>query len=112
MAYSISNRKTKKIELPSYPGCTVEVYTSLLVKEQQEIAKKYPKANDGDTDQAQAASAEMMKKAIVRWDFEDEINEENIQNLPMVDAFTILEEITGKKFLDIPETTESKKKSN
>ena len=65
-------RITKTVELPSFKGSSVEVYTSLTVGEQREILSKFPNAKNENHPDAQNATIAMIVKAIKSWNFTDE----------------------------------------
>jgi hypothetical protein len=115
MSFSISDRQTKVVNLPSFEGCTVTVYTSLPLREQKELQKKYPNSGDQQSDDAQNLGIETLLRCIVKWDFDEKVTMENLLELPTTDALTVLEVVTGKKLLNAEqpgEITDAKKKSS
>lgn len=98
-------RVTKTVELPSFKGSQVEVYTSLTVGEQREILAKFPNAKNPDHADAQNATIAMIVRAIKTWNFTDEndadlpITEEIFAKFPSADLLVLAEVVTGKKLL-------------
>lgn len=106
-------QKTKTIELPSYPGSQVVVKQSFTIGENRAMIDKFPNASDPKHPDAIAFWFEMVKQAIVSWNFttmvgdqevDMEITEENIRQFP-VDDFTALqkavtEELEKKKGIE------------
>lgn len=102
--------KTKTIELPSYPGSQVVVKQSFTIGENRAMIDKFPNASDQKHPDAIAFGFEMVKQAIISWNFttmvdwvevDMEITEENLRKFP-VDDFTVLqkaitEELEKKK---------------
>lgn len=95
----LDTRETKIIELPSFPGKKVIVYTELLVWDQRQISSL-----EGDQF---TKSLHGILKCIKSWDLEDEkwgIAEISIENLEMIkdkDLKVLLETISGKNFDDL-----------
>ena len=90
-------REFKKIELPSFKGSEAEIFLSLKVKEQRDIAAKYPKASDSQSEDAQNASIALLVASIKNWNFttgeKDErlkISMENLSEFPMTDILFML----------------------
>ena len=52
--FNMEKRPTRIVNLPSFPGSEVEVYTSLMVSQQREIEKKY-QLEDGTLDKDRSA---------------------------------------------------------
>lgn len=86
-----SNRPTKTIELPSFPGSKVEIYSSLLVKDLIGLEK-------GDD---VAMGFATIHKFIKSWNFTDaedkdlEITKENTLNFSATDISFLMEQITN-----------------
>lgn len=94
-------RTTHEVELPTYPGSKVVVYSSLLLGHQVKVNDVEGEANQG--------IASLMY-LIKEWNLVDEndkpipINKESVERLPMTDAMFLLQEV-GK-------FAESQKKSS
>lgn len=111
-------RITKTVELPSFKGSSVEIYSALTVGDQRAILAKFP---DSKTNPASAfaASIEMIAAGIKDWNFTGEddkdlpITSENLQKFPEADLAVLLEALTGKKILneDNSAVAESEKKN-
>ena len=98
-------RITKTVELPSFKGSQVEIYSSLTVGDQRAILAKYPEAQTNQAD-AFSASIEMIAAGIKSWNFTDEndadlpITAEILNKFPEADLAILLEALTGKKLLN------------
>jgi len=89
------------VNLPSFAGSEVIMYTSILNTQQREIEEKY-KGENGKVDPAKAVemSMEMIVKAIKEWNFiKDgqplEPSVEILQQMPMVDTMILQKSLTG-----------------
>lgn len=97
-------RKTKKVNLPSYPDVEVELYDSILTGQVPEL-QKY----DTDLDRGVATLQLLIKS----WSFVDSdekplaVTFENLKKLPVKD-FSALMDTAG----EIMATEDSKKKKN
>lgn len=100
-------QKTKIVELPSYPGSQVEVKTSFTIGENRAILEKFPNASDPKHPDAIAFWFEMVRQAIVAWNFtyKNEAGEE--VDLPItedalrklsIDDFTALQQNITSEF--------------
>lgn len=96
-----TNRPTKVVELPSFPGSKVEVYASLLARDLIGLSGK---------DDVSVGFA-TIHKFIKSWNFTDEkdqdlpINEESILNFSATDLSFLMGEITqfaGLEKKDLP----------
>ena len=91
-------RKTKEIELPSYPGSKVVIYTELLVWDQRQIAEleggQFTKSLEG------------IKRCIKSWNFTDDdegqvptpVTIEALEKFWDADLKVLLESISGRPF--------------
>jgi hypothetical protein len=99
-------RRTKEIELPSFPGSKVEIYDSILMREMMDVESPDLSA---DSSKVQIAFAKL-PLFIKSWNFTDEeekpleITTENLSFLRMDDATFLLQQI--QEF-----SSETKKKS-
>lgn len=99
-------RITKTVELPSFKGSQVEVYSSLTVWDQRNILAQFPNSQDPKSPDAFAASIEMIASGIKKWNFTDEndqdlpISSEILNKFPEADLTVLLEALTGKKLLN------------
>ncbi len=94
-------RPTTTVELPSYEGSAITMYTKLTVGESRDIAKKYPGA-DKDGVVAFDAGLEYVLKSIKSWNFTDEegkdlpVSMEVIEMLPQSDLEMLVSKVTGE----------------
>lgn len=94
-------RQTKTIELPSFPGSKVELYSQLLVGDQRQMMSV-----EGDQ---LTKSLHGILKCIKSWNFSDDdegkvptpITLENLEKFWDADLKLILETISGKSFDEI-----------
>lgn len=99
-------RKTETVELPSYQGSQVELYTSLTVEEQQEVTKKWPKPHELNEHEQTEMALFMLTKAIKQWNFTDdddkplEFTEANLRRFLIEDLLKMCEIPMGMKLLD------------
>jgi len=104
MSSLLNALKTRKIELPSYPGSEVEIYDGLLTKDAISLAK-----SDNDFQNG----VELLKKIIKKWSFVDEegkeveVTEESLGFLPMTDFSFLMDEVN--KSMSFLEKKELKK---
>jgi hypothetical protein len=83
-------RATKEVELPSFKGSKVVVYSSLLVGDLDGVDL---------TSKADVMGMKSLPKLIKEWNFVDEsqnplaITEENIKKLPAIDVAFLVDEI-------------------
>jgi hypothetical protein len=98
----VDNRNVIKVKLPSFPGSEVEMYEHLLAGDQMNMVEKAQDESDLKT----MASFKMVVKCIKSWNFVDddekplEISVENLQKLPTVDFFKLLEIPSQSKLVD------------
>ncbi len=81
-------RPTKTIELPTLKGSELIIYTTLKVKEQRALSKKYPNASDPTSEDAQNLWFEMCVKWIKEWNLTDEDWKVLEISLGILDEFT------------------------
>lgn len=103
-------KPTKIVELPSFKGSQVEVYTDMTVAEQRAITKEFPKASDASHPDAEKAGRSIILRSIKSWNFVEtkdgkevdmEICHANLERFLMKDLKVLLEAITGKS-VDAP----------
>ncbi len=103
------SKPTKTVELPSFKGSQVEVFTDMTVAEQRAITKEFPNASDSKHPDAEKAGRSIILRSIKSWNFVEEINskeidmaitEENLERFCMRDLKVLLEAITGKSIDD------------
>lgn len=88
-------RRTKEIELPSFPGSKVVIYDSILMRDMMDLDST---ELSGDSSKAQVAFAKL-PLFIKSWNFTDEadkpldITTENLSFLRMDDATYLLQQI-------------------
>ena len=86
-------RQTKEVELPSFKGSKIEIYSSLLVKDlgTSDIVEK----SDVHT------VVKQLPSLIKSWNFEDDagktlpVNVENIEKIPVSDLTFLMKEIAS-----------------
>ena len=98
MTKLLDPRKTKKIELPSFPDSEVELYDGLLTDQIGTLTK-----NDNDYDRG----IEVLKALIKSWSFVDEnekslaVSKETLGKLPAKDFMFLMDAAMGSlDFLD------------
>ncbi len=97
----VDPRKTTTVELPSFAGSQVTVYTKLLTADAEEIASRFPEAEKGGTNGLSATIA-MIAKSIVSHNFTDEndqdlnFDEAMVRKLPQDDLLVLTCAVTGK----------------
>ncbi len=103
------SKPSKVVELPSFKGSQVEVFTDMTVAEQRAITKEFPKASDASHPDAEKAGRAIILRSIKSWNFVENkdgkdvdmaITEENLERFCMRDLKVLLEAITGKSVDD------------
>ena len=83
------SRKTVEVELPSFPGSKVVIYSTLLIGDLEGI----------DTKSADTLGLKSLPKLIKEWNFTDEkgvdlaINEENLKKMPATDVNVLVQKM-------------------